>query len=64
MFHKRNEFVGSFRGGHLEVLASGDAHRKRDWPAWRNDAERERQAKERRRDPAFHNRALFARAER
>ena len=64
MFHKRNEFVGSFRGGHLEVLAPGNPPRSSGWPKWRKDAERERQAKERRRDPAFHNRILFAGADR
>ena len=64
MLHSRNESSGSFRGGQIEVLASGGSGRRSASLQRRADAEREREAKARRRDPAFHNRVLFAGADR
>lgn len=56
MFHYRHNANGSFRG-QLRVLTerrpkwSGDRHKS---------AEAEQERKDPRRDPAFHNRVLFA----
>ena len=64
MLHCRNESFGSFRSGKLDVLASGAPGKGSGGDTRRKLAERERERIDPKRDPAFHNRVLFAGADR
>lgn len=63
MFHSTHNATGSFRG-HLDVLAEARPARPGRRTAGGRERGQEREWNDPRRDPAFHNRVLFAGSDR